>query len=259
MSHRLKFHYDTFLKFNKPVREHDFVLRCVPPSFAGQEILQSKLIVEPGTDLMTQTDVYGNQLAIGRIGENHTYFHYLVEGTARIDFKKREKEICHPIFRFPSPYTRTSKEMLAFLDSLILPEDPFDIAKEIAKAVHDTMEYLPGTTNTHTKAVDAFALKKGVCQDYAHICLSLLRAKGIPSRYVTGLPEGTGASHAWVEVYVDGYWIGMDPTRRKMADETYLVIGRGRDFGDCPMERGVFHGLSDQTQTVFMEVISQQE
>ena len=77
---------------------------------------------------------------------------------------------------------------------------------------------------------------------------------GIPARYVSGLPVGEGASHAWAEVWADGLWYGLDPTRGCAAHEGYLKLCVGRDYSDCPVERGVFSGGVTQTQTVFMKV-----
>ena len=119
------------------------------------------------------------------------------------------------------------------------------------------LTYTPGVTGVSTTAAQAFALGQGVCQDYAHVYLALARLCGLSARYVNGLPEGEGASHAWCEVWLDGVWTGIDPTRSRWADEGYIRFGIGRDFTDCPMERGVFVGAANQCQTVFMQVSQQ--
>ena len=116
------------------------------------------------------------------------------------------------------------------------------------------MTYLPGVTSVRTTAAEAFSAGQGVCQDFAHVYLALARKAGLAARYVNGLPEGEGASHAWCEVWLDGIWTGIDPTRGRWTGEDYLRFSVGRDFGDCPMERGVFLGLTTQSQTVFMRV-----
>ena len=96
-----------------------------------------------------------------------------------------------------------------------------------------------------------------MCQAFAHVYLALARQAGLAARYANGLPEGEGASHAWCEAWLDGCWTGIDPTRGRWTDEGYIRFGVGRDFGDCPIERGVFLGLTDQRQTVFMRVSEQ--
>lgn len=87
---------------------------------------------------------------------------------------------------------------------------------------------------------------------------SLCRLSGIPARYVSGLPEGDGGSHAWAEIWDDGYWYGVDPTRHVPVDEGYLKLSMGRDFTDCPIESGLFSGYTDQQQKVYMKVCQEQ-
>ena len=87
-----------------------------------------------------------------------------------------------------------------------------------------------------------------------HVFLALARLYGIPCRYVSGLPFGEGATHAWVEIWQNGLWYGLDPTRGCLADEGYIKLNVGRDFNDCPIERGVFRGQADQLQTTYMKV-----
>ena len=147
--------------------------------------------------------------------------------------------------------------MAEYLDQLELPPDPAERAWALALAVQARMTYLPGVTSVRTTAAEAFAAGQGVCQDFAHVYLALARKAGLAARYVNGLPEGEGASHAWCEVWLDGIWTGIDPTRGRWTGEDYLRFSVGRDFGDCPMERGVFLGLTTQSQTVFMRVRQQ--
>lgn len=109
-------------------------------------------------------------------------------------------------------------------------------------------------TSVNTTASEAFEKKQGVCQDYTHIFITLCRMHKIPARYVSDLPVGEGASHAWAEVWVNGKWFGIDPTRNCDADEKYLKFCTGRDFKDCPIEQGVFIGFGSQTQKVFTKV-----
>lgn len=257
MTRRLDFFYDTLLEFQTPVTDHEFVLSCVPPSFPGQEIDVTDFTVEPGAKLSRQLDPFGNLLFYGCVPTPHTSFHYQVKGRAVIDHSKSDGEGLMPFYKYQSKYTKPSSEMLAFLRGLVLPSGTIERAWALAEAIYDYLTYLPGSTGTATKAEEAFSMKRGVCQDYAHIFLSLAREAGLTARYVSGLPEGSGETHAWCEVYADGKWVGIDPTRLKMADEGYIRIGVGRDFGDCPMERGVFHGVTDQDVKVYMQVSEQ--
>ncbi len=123
-------------------------------------------------------------------------------------------------------------------------------AVALMAAVHAQFAYEPGATSTATTAAAALALGRGVCQDYAHVLIALCRCAGIPARYVTGLMVGEGATHAWVEVHDGVRWRGADPTHDRAVDDRYLLFATGRDFGDCPIERGVFRGSAAQTQAV---------
>lgn len=254
----LRFFYDILLEFDAPVTGHAFALRCIPPSFPGQEILDAALDLDPQVPYARQRDGFGNLLQIGRVEGPHDHFRYTVRGTARLDPGSRRAEPCHPVFRFPSAYTAASPDMADYLQTLDLPEPPAERAWALAQAVRARMTYAPGETCVATTAAQAFGSGRGVCQDFAHIYLALARQAGLPARYANGLPEGEGASHAWCEVWLDGYWTGIDPTRGRWTDGRYIRFGVGRDFGDCPIERGVFLGLAAQRQTVFTRVSRQQ-
>lgn len=257
MSRRLTFYYDTLLEFQQPVTGHAFALRCVPTSFPGQRILDVTLTLEPSVPYAWQRDGFGNLLQTGRVEQPHTHFRYTVQGSAEVDLSQRIPEKAHPVFRYPSRYTAVSQDMSQWLSQLILPEGAYDRALSLAQAVHDYMTYMPGVTGVNTTAQQAFAQRSGVCQDFSHVYLALARKAGLTARYVNGLPEGEGASHAWCEVWINGVWLGIDPTRNRLADEGYLRLGVGRDFGDCPIERGVFLGCTPQQQTVTTRVYPQ--
>jgi len=197
MSRRLNFFYDILLEFDAPVTGHAFALRCVPPSFPGQEILDVSLTLEPQVSWAFQRDGFGNLLQIGRIDAPHDHFRYTVRGSARMDGTKRRPEAAHPLFRFPSAYTAPSREMSAFLNRLALPAEPKPRAWALCEAVNHRIRYTSGVTGTATTAAQAFSSGAGVCQDFAHIYLSLARLTGLSARYCNGLPQGEGASHAW--------------------------------------------------------------
>jgi transglutaminase-like putative cysteine protease len=125
-----------------------------------------------------------------------------------------------------------------------------DYAVRIMHGLKRDMEYRKGVTDIHTTAEEAMKLKMGVCQDYAHIMLSILRMEGIPCRYVVGMMQGEGFSHAWVEAALSGRWLGFDPTNDRTVDETYIKISNGRDYQDCIVNRGVFYGCVTQNQSI---------
>ncbi len=254
MSRKLAFFYDVSLEFSQPVREHDFVLRCVPPNTAGQRILDFSLELTPNVTVSHQRDWLGNRIQAGRIAEEHGHFRYVIRGTAERDRTARQECAASPVFRFPTPTTAPSAEMEAFLASLTLPAGDAERAWALSRAVGDYMQYQSGSTGVGTTAAEAFAAGRGVCQDFAHVFLALARRAGLDARYVNGLSLGEGSSHAWCEVWLDGVWTGIDPTRGVWADDSYIRFGVGRDFADSPFERGVFRGSARQRQSVYMKV-----
>lgn len=254
MSRTLEFSYDIALDFDRPVTAHSFVLRCLPADGPGQRVLSAALTLDPAVPYIEQRDGFGNRLQIGRIDAPHRQFHYRAAGQVVRDDGARRPEPDRRIFRYPSPCTAPSVALRDAAAALELPADARAKAWALLEAVGRHMQYTPGVTGVDTTAARAFALGQGVCQDYAHVYLALARLCGLSARYVNGLPEGEGASHAWCEVWLDGIWTGIDPTRARWADEGYIRFGVGRDFTDCPMERGVFLGGANQCQTVFMKV-----
>lgn len=111
-----------------------------------------------------------------------------------------------------------------------------DLAWAVCARVFDDMAYRHGVTGVRTTAAEAYALRQGVCQDYAHVMLAICRRLGLPSRYVSGQMLGIGGSHAWVEVLVPeggrARVVSLDPTHGRMTGMTYLTIAVGRDYGD---------------------------
>ena len=114
--------------------------------------------------------------------------------------------------------------------------------------------YASGVTDIRTTAEEAIALGEGVCQDYAHIMIAVMRRLGIPARYVNGLMIGEGATHAWAELYLDGVWRGFDPTHNRFVDDVYIKLAHGRDYRDCILERGTFWGNAVQKQKIYVSV-----
>ncbi|MGN1362022.1 MAG: transglutaminase domain-containing protein [Eggerthellaceae bacterium] len=260
------FQFKTQMEFSTQVEEHDFVLRCMPISTPCQRV-RCALEVSPEVPFDMQEDSFGNPLAVGCIRAPHNYFNYEVKGTAKIDFSARRTCEAHPLFRFPSPLTAVSPQMVEFLAQAVSEAARYSVTHGLGvqpsqlhtcqllmDAIHKHMEYVPGSTTVQTTAQEAFAQAQGVCQDYAHIMAALLRQSGIPARYVCGLTAGEGKTHAWVDAHLDGIWVGFDPTRNCMTDESYLALNVGRDWSDCPIERATFQGFAEQTQTVFAQM-----
>lgn len=206
----------------------------------------------PRVPYLFQEDGFGNLLEVGSCREEHAVFEYSVRGCGTIDLSRRCREPAHPVYGVFSPYTKPDEAMWGILSCLPLEGGPRQKASVLMKFVYDHFEYTPASTSIHTTAQQAFHFGKGVCQDYAHVLLALCRMCGIKARYVSGLTVGEGATHAWTEIYDEGIWFGFDPTHCREIDEQYLRLSVGRDFGDCPIEQGIFQGNCEQKQTVFM-------
>jgi transglutaminase-like putative cysteine protease len=141
--------------------------------------------------------------------------------------------------------------------------DPGGAALAIAAAAADRVAYEPGSTGVQTSASEAWRLRRGVCQDIAHVSLAMLRSVGLPARYVSGYlhpvpdaPVGhavTGESHAWVEVWL-GQWWPYDPTNRVTVGERHVVVARGREYGDVPPLKGVYRGHGSHRLGVRVEL-----
>lgn len=140
---------------------------------------------------------------------------------------------------------------------------PIDAVGAVTDWVRGQLVYEPGTTTTHTSAVEAWAAGRGVCQDFVHLSLAVLRAAGVPARYVSGylhphgMPEigvtARGESHAWVEAWV-GDWVGVDPTNLVPIEERHVVVARGRDYGDVAPLKGIYNGGPAAESTVEVDV-----
>ena len=257
MRRELSFYFDTVLNFSGSVREHNFLLRCIPADCPEQSILSYTLTVFPDGAASLGRDSFGNVVRAGRVVEPHDSFRYTLQGMAYRDDSLRLPEEAAPFYRYASPLTQFTPELEAFYASAVNGAEGLNAlekAKALCTKVHDHFTYTPGETNVMTTAGEAFAAGKGVCQDYAHVLIALCRMAGMPARYVSGLFVGEGASHAWAEIWMDGLWYGIDPTHNRLTDETYLKLCVGRDYGDCPLERGVFSGWAEQTQKVFTKV-----
>ena len=135
-------------------------------------------------------------------------------------------------------------------------------ALELVEAVRESMTYERGTTNVHTRADEALADGRGVCQDFAHVLIGVCRVHGVPARYVSGYlfdprgnGSGEGASHAWVDVYDEqGGWLSLDPTHDTEQTERYIRVGVGRDYADVPPTRGVYRGTAAEALDVSVVV-----
>lgn len=248
---RYLYSYQAITRFNSPVSWHFFHLRAVPVDNCFQKIIQQSLLINPNGEICQDKDSWGNLIQYGSILNPHMNFTYVSSGI--IETEPYIIPDAHPskVFSLPSAFTEMSHEMETFLHSKRLQGKALRKAQTLSHRLYKIMHYKPESTQTTTLAAQAFAQKKGVCQDYAHILIALCRSIGIPARYVCGLIAGEGATHAWVEVYAeDMCWHGIDPTNDQLIETGYIKIAHGRDVADCPVNRGLFRGVTTQETQV---------
>jgi transglutaminase-like putative cysteine protease len=148
----------------------------------------------------------------------------------------------------PSVLTRPDDALRAVAADLFATDElDIDLAHRISSWVHGTMRYRPDVTDVGTTAAEAFALGRGVCQDYAHVMLAVCRLRGLAARYVSGHLVGEGGTHAWVEVLVSDPGqpdqtriVAFDPTHDREAGVNYLTVAVGRDYADVAPTSGTF-------------------
>lgn len=169
--------------------------------------------------------------------------------------------------RLPSPQVECLKETRQYAQQYFTPGRPwFDAMLELTQQIKADFVYDPAATTVTTPVAEVFADKRGVCQDFAHLMLSCLRALQLPARYVSGYIlndpppgeeklQGADASHAWVESWFPGVgWIGFDPTNGKQADADFITLAWGREFMDVTPLRGVVLGGGEHELTVRVAV-----
>ena len=266
----LRFHYHMDIKFDIPVKDHHFTLKCLPGSNERQYVEAMQCEVYPNFFISHSYDAYGNKTIYGFCTEEHDHFTVDETGIVRTGLCDRvignsEKD---GVFKYQTSQT-TPGEMIRIyhekIAGVFLPaqaeeitgDEVCDRALYYMHNLHDDYAYRGGITDISTTAEEALRIGAGVCQDYAQILLSLLRMEQIPCRYVTGMMSGEGFSHAWVEVLTNEGWIALDPTNDRVVNDDYIYIARGRDYRDCLMNQGVFTGCTGratQMQTIKAEV-----
>ena len=168
-------------------------------------------------------------------------------------------------FALPSPYVPRLPALAGFAAPSFLPGRPVAaVALDLMHRIHAEFAYEARSTDVDTPLARVLAQRRGVCQDFAHIMITVCRSWGIPARYVSGYlftdREGgdrsdPDASHAWLEVFLPSIrWIGFDPTNNILAGERHVSAAIGRDYADIPPSRGVYKGEAESQLAVGVNV-----
>jgi hypothetical protein len=165
---------------------------------------------------------------------------------------------------FAKPELLKSKEIIKNIVEDLRPnwDAPAMFIQRCSEHIFEQFEYKKGITNIDTTVDEILTHKKGVCQDFAHVLLEMLRSVNIPARYVSGYicpnsdgVRGAGATHAWVEVWLPSTgWVGIDPTNNTWVTDLHVRLAVGRHFVDCSPVKGTFNGPANQELSVFVSV-----
>jgi len=265
--------YVTHFVYTSPVWESHNSLRACPVDGDGQQLVDYQLIIEPSVPVFSYTDSWGTQIDIFDVPQQHSEL--VVTALARVETMAPALPISGPLagtadmsyiedgwlFLQPTRHTRWGDEVAAAAkDALGASTDVIEIANSIQSVVHDRVVYRTGATDIGVDLDRIWEEQVGVCQDFAHLTIAMLRSVGIASRYVSGYfyasdPTDVGsadtdeivvATHAWVELAVPGWgWWAIDPTNASPVGERHVKIGHGRDYDDVTPLRGVYYGESD--------------
>jgi len=250
--------------------------RMTPLNSSRQHVLEASLRTSPGATQLTYLDYFGSAVTAFDLHEQHQQLVVTTEAVVDVMATDRPlnvlsvSELAQPsiIDRYSEylhagPRTTLSKKVHEQLGVAAGGGDVEALVSQVATFVRDHVAYVPGSTHVTTTALESWNQKSGVCQDLSHLMISLLRGRGIPARYVSGylhpLSDATigetvlGQSHAWVE-YFCGEWVGVDPTSGDDIGLQHVVIAKGRDYGDVPPLKGIYHGAPSRALGVTAEI-----
>lgn len=278
------YHIKHTTKYNYPSAVTDSANQIIlsPQSSANQEVISHHIEISPAATVDSFFDYFGNKVVVFTILQAHTDLLITVEAEVQTksigqpsDFWPAKSQwedienIKHTIdfldFVKPAQYN-ASKEIVEVINSLVNKEmTVFQCVKALSNYIYDHFSYQKGVTDVETEIDKIWELKAGVCQDFAHLLIEMLRCFGIPSRYVSGYIcpagnelRGIGATHAWAEAYIPDYgWMGIDPTNNCLVNDRHIKIAFGRNFNDCTPVKGTYKGSSAHTLNVIVVITNE--
>lgn len=268
----------TRYKYDRPVKENISEVRIFPIEDQQQSLVNMNLQVTGNPHIETYYDYYGN-----KVGEFS-----LLKAHQELTIDSRFTVITQDSWFPPTsrgltleevaPHVANDMKMIALAEperirsqhiihellheTDILHKPLVEIAEACCGYVYRNFTYQKGITNVETTIDEILDHRSGVCQDFAHVLLQMLRTAGVPARYVSGYVcpnksgmRGEGATHAWVEYFLPGQgWIGLDPTNNVFAGPNHIRLATGRGFSDCTPVKGAFKGIAHQNLSVFVSV-----
>ena len=271
---RWNIEHTTRYTYATPVRDSFNDVRLQPFSNEHQTVEAFELHIMPQARVRQYYDFYSNSVHHFDVVEPHTQLvvnSLLQVAThpqpgpgpdarpaplARLD-EALKVERCYD-FTQPSRYVDIEPATWRLaVDAIQGEQDVWQCALRLMRFVHEHLTYESLSTQVHTHMSEALAQRRGVCQDFAHVLLGLCRTLRIPALYVSGYlaTEKASATHAWTEVFVPGLgWQPLDPTHNRLADETYVKIGVGRDYADVAPIKGNYKGTTQRTMNVEVKI-----
>lgn len=273
-----KIHHITKYQYNSLVIDSANEIKLFPLEDDFQRIISQDLTISNKPILSYYVDFFGNKNASFTLLSPHSELN--IESHLTVEVKPRNALNKLPNIELETVKKAASKNLnLLFLskqeeyhfsheiESIIQTLNLrllslHEIAQSVNHYIFSNFTYLKGVTNIETTVDEILTHRSGVCQDFAHIMLAILRKLGIPSRYVAGYIcpnkdgfRGEGATHAWVEYFCPELgWVGVDPTNNCLVNEYHVRIAVGRDFQDCTVAKGIFKGNAQQELYLYVSV-----
>ena len=269
--------------YDPPVRESVMEVRMQPRTDARQRCMTFSLGVLPQANIMVYRDFFGNVVhhfdIPGRTNVIEVDAQAIVdvqppnENAPATGWDDLDAQVAKGDFwemLLPSHFAKPT-DLLEKLSSELRVErraTPYELLVELNAALYDAFEYVPNSTDVDSPIDHSLETRKGVCQDFAHIMITLVRQLRVPCRYVSGYlfhqdkdtrkdRSPAGATHAWVEAYLgESGWLAFDPTNNLLGGERHIRVALGRDYSDVPPTRGVFKGEPENELSVLVTVNS---
>jgi transglutaminase-like putative cysteine protease len=250
--------------------------RITPRASENQVVMDHEIGIQPVTRMLPYVDYWGTKVTAFDVNEPHerliVHARSLVETGVRRGFdtvvgwdelaSANRRDEFHELLG-PSQYVPADVVFEAIAREVTAGHAPADAVDAISEWTRSHMTYERGSTTVRTTASEALALARGVCQDFVHVGIALLRACGIPARYASGYlhpqEEATidemvmAESHAWLDAWV-GRWRPVDVTNGAPVSERHVLVARGRDYADVPPLKGVYHGPASEGVSVTVAI-----
>lgn len=271
-------HHVTKYEYDRPVKESVNEIRIYPFACNEQEILYHELNITEHPEVLAITDYWGNRAGMFNLMQSHklmviesklivrTLGKQEIPGNHTGGFEELRNEVSSNLTLLELSLIKEielREKMHALTKEIYKPGMPvLEVVKKCSDYIFTNFQYIKGITTIETTVAEILDHHSGVCQDFAHVMLEILRSLHIPSRYVSGYicpnkngMRGEGATHAWVEAWIPGIgWTGIDPTNNIWITNTHVKLAVGRNFNDCSPIKGTFKGPARQSLSVFVFV-----